>query len=80
MVTAPPQMSSPLTGSVDLSRINSIRLATTRQTYDAALKFVLFLKIANVENLLPQAIIQEVIKSNIINFLVTYRQEPYSLS
>ena len=53
MVTAPPQMSSPLTGSVDLSRINSIRLATTRQTYDAALKFVLFLKIADVENLLP---------------------------
>jgi len=41
MVTAPPQMSSPLTGSVDLSRINSIRLATTRQTYDAAPKFVL---------------------------------------
>jgi hypothetical protein len=54
MVTAPPQMSSPLTGSVDLSRINSIRLAaTTRQTYDAALKFVPFLKIADVENLLP---------------------------
>jgi hypothetical protein len=46
-------MSSPLTGSVDLSRINSIRLVTTRQTYDAALKFVLFLKIADVENLLP---------------------------
>jgi hypothetical protein len=53
MVTAPPQMSSPLTGSVDLSRINSIRLATTRQTYDAALKFMLFLKIADIENLLP---------------------------
>jgi len=51
MVTAPPQMSSPLTGSVDLSRINSIRLATTRQTYDAALKFMLFLKIANVERI-----------------------------
>ena len=53
MVTAPPQMSSPLTDSVDLSRINSIRLATTRQTYDAALKFMHFLKIADVENLLP---------------------------
>jgi hypothetical protein len=54
MATAPPQIRSPLTGSADLNRINSIRSATTRQTYDAALtKFMLFLKIADVENLLP---------------------------
>ena len=55
MATAPPQIRSlSLTGSAYLNYINSIRSAATRQTYDAALKkFMLFLKIADVENLLP---------------------------
>jgi len=82
MATAPPQIRSlSLTGSAYLNYINSIRSAATRQTYDAALKkFVLFLKIADVEDLLLLSDNPRLIESNIINFLVTYRQEPYNLS
>jgi len=82
MATAPPQIRSLLLrGSAYLNCINSIRSAATRQTYDAALKkFMLFLQIADVEDLLLLSDNPRLIESNIINFLVTYRQEPYNLS